>query len=77
MAMPNSTTAHVAVASAPAVMRRAATSSRATPNPVTFSHINSAAAADTPDDSQASTRTLIQPGDNMSRLKNSRATIRT
>ena len=33
MAMPNSTTAHVAVASAPAVMRRAATSSSATPNP--------------------------------------------
>ncbi len=77
MAMPNRTTAEAAVAIAPAVIRRAATSSSAGPNPRTFSHISSAAAADTKAPSQARTRTLTQPGDSTSRLKNSRITIRT
>ena len=60
---------------APAVMRRAASSPSACENPRTLSHISTAAAAESAADSHARTRTLAHPGDIALIAKNSRATI--
>jgi hypothetical protein len=77
MAIPSSTAADTLVAIAPVVMRHAASSVSAAPNPRTLSHISVAATAAEAAAIQASTRTLAQPGDSTSSEKNSRTTITT
>ena len=65
------------VAPAPNANRRAAASSKSVGKPLRLSHISVAATAAAAADSHASRRTLIQPGEKISTLTNSRSSIVT